>query len=491
MAEVAETIRPPESKPLTRLNLKMLKTHPYVSPAVRGLTAVLISGTALLFAGSAEAYHFDRGHFVPAFTPCEEGSANTATTNGIPACSPPVLLSNCAANPQTALNLGGTLAQDEKARSSYLLRAKGRRRTRHNEELRPDLESRIQLYGVRDCTGALYDGDVQVRMKLRIVRDDPTCTTGQCTLPDITHFISMPCDRGRCKVLGSLNNELAALGKPLLPLGQPYIMRVVEFDILDQAGSRFLTMGMQSSEGFRYANTITDETPWLSRLMKRMAHPLAPDSAFAYGASGTGGAGRAESRYIRAFHECDPDLTDTLTTDGQEACSSVPFSNCVDNPVSAVLPFVPPEGDHNTDGKAKIALSVKGENLAIRGRIHGMEDCRGVLYNGIVSQEATIRATVRDPSCALGICTTVDTVMFSSPSVLRNGEAFVKPNAKIPIEDLDVLPGASSQLNAEILSVQFQDPKGFPFLVGPGLLVRCNANRTPGDVGDGGFCFGN
>jgi hypothetical protein len=455
------------------------------------LAATLLVTASVLSAGTAQAYHFDRGHFVPAFATCEPGDANTATTHGIPACSPPVLLSNCSANPQTALNLGGTLLQDTSARSAYLLRAKGRRRTRNNEEFRPDLESRISLTGVRDCTGSLYDGDLQVRMLLRIVRDDPTCATGECTLPDLTHFISMPCDRGRCKVLGSLNQELAALGKPLLPLGQPYVMQVVSFDILDQAGARFLTTGLQSSDGFRYSNSLTDETPWLSRLMRKVGHKLAPKSAFAYGASGSGGAGRIESRYIRAFLECDAALTDTLTIDGQDACTAVPVSNCVDNPTSAVLPFVPPEGDHNTDGKAKIAISVKGDNLSIRGRIHGMQDCQGVLYNGIVSQVAEIRATVRDPSCALGICTTVDTILFSSPSVLRNGEAFVKPNSKIAVEDLQVLPNQSAQLNAEVLSVQFRDPQGYPFLVGPGLLVRCNANRKPGDVGDTGFCFGN
>ena len=85
---------------------------------------MLVTGFTLT-ATPALAEHFNRAAFIPSFEPCDPALANTATSNGVPACTPAVPTSNCVTDLDTALVVGA------KGGGAITYRQSGRRETQN------------------------------------------------------------------------------------------------------------------------------------------------------------------------------------------------------------------------------------------------------------------------------------------------------------------------------------------------------------------------
>ncbi len=451
--------------------------------------AVLATLVALLATGStARAHHFNRGHFVPAFRPCTAAQADTMTSHGVPACSSPVPLSDCAARPATALRVGA------EQRSSYTMEPKGRRRTRDNGGA-VDMDSRVGSSEITTCDGTPFTGTLKVEIVARMQRDDPACSTGHCTLPDFTYTHDLPCEHGICSMIGGANAGLVMSGLPPLPSDQTFRMFVVRAAILDLDGTPLLNTGMAVS-GATVAEvqggpgSAAAVTAWLSRVMGG----LLPEDAEAYGSTSIGAPRRNLTRLVQAFAPCDAGSTDTTTGDGQAACTTTVLSDCALDP-DAVNPVIPLNGNFIDTGKGKIDLGILGDAsdplLRTRGWIDGLQACDGKPFNGTIAVRAIVRATLLDPACTGGFCTTVDTPLVSGLVDVVDGGVESRQFDHLTL-DFPASEAATATLNAEIVKIEFLDPHGNPFMVGPSWLVRCNFSSTnPNQPGGEAFCFGN
>ncbi len=449
-----------------------------IKPAFPRTLALL--GAAVLLPLPAAAHHYNRGHFVRAYAACE--SPNTVTTAGIPACAPAALLSDCAADPAGALQL------DEPATSSITMMLTGRRHTRA-EDGQLVIESRFAAARVLRCDGSPYSGDVTVRVTVRMQRDDPACATGVCTLPDFNYHHTVPCVDGSCRSV----IEDPALDLPELPNDHGFAFHVVRVAMLDLSGNEFLADGMAFGEGLRELSPL--EVSFGRRLSDWIASALSPADAVAYGATGRGSPRRLTARQVRAFEACDPGSTDTTTSEGLPACSTVFLSNCDDNPLGAVVPRIPETGNFTDAGKGKLDIAVLPDSeplrLKSRGAADGLDDCSGAPYEGNATVAMRVKATLLDAACPGGTCTTVPTTMISGPVESIGGQIGKLSIAEGLAINLSTGPAVTA-VSAEILEVEIQDGSGNAFMFGPSLLARCNYNAgTPNEPGGEAFCFGN
>jgi hypothetical protein len=371
------------------------------------------------------------------------------------------------------------------------MRPKGRRRTRHNAG-HPDIDSRVKIGTVQRCNGERYQGQLPLEIRIRVTREDPKCTTEHCTLPDIAYVHPLNCRKGRCKVVASAAEAFQDKGLPTFPIDHPYTIQTISVRVLDLAGRPFLTTGLQVGGGFGLQVAKRwNASRWFGFLLH---HLMASErEAFAYGSTSFGPAVKLISRYAQGFSECSPAAADTMTGDGLPACTAVPLSNCDTDPDNAIVAPVPRTGHHNDDGKGKVNAQLKsgGEQLQITGWLRGLEDCDGRDYRGPLQIQAVVRATLGDPSCGSGGCTTINTPLFSTGIVAESGEQGLK-GLRFPLAAVGPFPGQAPAVSAEVLRVELLDRSGNSAVVGPSMLVRCNENSTQPNVAGGkAFCFGN
>lgn len=430
------------------------------------------------------AHHFNRGHFVRAYRPCTVATANTTTSNGVPACSPAVLLSDCATDPTTALQMG------KPGKSSLTMMPTGRRHTRADHG-HPTLESRFGLSRVLRCDGTPYSGALTVEVAVRVQRNDPVCNSGICTLPDATYTHQLTCSLGNCS--SSLADE--AVGLAPLPVDHGYTVQVVRVSVLDLAARQFLNMGIASTDdtgSLLYASSTPRDPQWWKDSILDL---LLPSDAEAYGATGTGYPKRYLARYVQAFEACDAGATDTLTGDGLAACTAVISSDCATNP-QAITPITPMSGNFTDNGKGKVDMGWRRKRdrskLSVGGAVDGIADCTGAPYTGTVGVRTSVRATVLDPACAGGNCTTVTTSFVSGTSEAKDGQ-LTKKALRDGTSGLYLSAGPEVvSVSAELVEAVLTDPTGAPFLFGPAFFVRCNFDAgTPNQPGGDAFCFGN
>jgi hypothetical protein len=442
---------------------------------LRRFACAAIAAIALVTSSRpAHAHHYNRGHFVTAYAPCLAQNANTHTTDGIAACSPPVPLSDCATQPATALRLNA------KGKTSILMHVSGRRRTRI--EGIPTIETRVLLRGVEDCAGSHFHGDLDVRTVLRVHSEDPSCTSGRCTWPDLVFTQTLSCGpSGSCKMRADASVALAAQGLPALPIEFGYTAEVVRLDVLDRAGVPFLAQGVGAGED-ALPQIAAARRPW--RWLAFMRALMATPEAHAYGANGTGPADELFARYVRSFAPCAPNDTNTTTSDGRPACVSVPLSDCALDPANAVVPVVPPGGNFEADtkGRGKLDVAVRSDEVLVAGYLRNLETCDAQGYTGPLGIEGTFRTTLRDAGCTGGACTTVDGPLIDASADITDGSATIAVG--VPFAALVGL-SAPTTFSAEALVVHLLDRSGNPALTGPALLVRCN------EVEGVPFCFGN
>jgi hypothetical protein len=437
--------------------------------------ALLAALAALLDPRLAHATHFNRGHFVTPYEPCSPLTSNTATSDGVPACSPPVPLSNCATSPDKALRLGPDSS------TSLKMEVSGRRLTTF--EGVPTVETRVILNGIEDCAGGRYEGSLILHTVLRVHSLDPACLTGLCTLPDISYTQEFPCVHGRCRLNGDSWDDFTEQGIPHLPIDHGYTAEVITLEILDRGGQPFLVQGIGSRNNA--VMMMAGKSPawrWLAGLRDL----ISPREAFAYGATGSGPPLELRMRYVHSYAPCLPGQTNTTTADGQAACVSVPMSNCALDPGNAVVVTVPTEGNYHSDGAGKgkvIAEVSQGRaDLVLSGPIRTLTSCSGAPYTGPLRMEGLFRTTVLDAACTGGACTTVDGPLLGWTVHAKDGSCHLAE--RVPFEDLHGLPG-STEFGAEVLAIHFLDRSGNAVLTGPTMLVRCNPQT------DGLFCFGN
>jgi hypothetical protein len=432
----------------------------------------------------AAAVHYNRGAFVPAFQACDAAVANTRTTRGIPACTPPVRVSDCAKDPVGALRLRPD------AKSGFLYRNTGRRETRANHG-DVDIQARIVVTGVETCTGAPYSGSLDAEILLRMYREDRACDTGRCVLPDFAYRHRLACESGRCELRrGSADQALLALGLPELPSDMFYSIRYLRFAVLDRAGRVLFANGLQSSRQSIVTLARAAETKsWLERLRgsTRLAAVLgwlAPRIANAYVQTTPNIAKRLLTRYVQAHAPCSRETANTATREGLPACTAVTLSDCRADPDNAIVAVVPVE--HRTmDGRGKFLYELRGDRLQIKGHLAGIENCAAQPYEGVLTLRMTVRSTLDDPACGAAGCTATDTSMLDLPLVLAEGE--VALDETLALDMVGPFPGGAKVVDYEIVGTEILDRSGNVALEGPSTLVRCN----PIDAATGGFCYGN
>ncbi len=425
----------------------------------------------------ALAEHFNRATFIPAYQRCDPALANATTSNGVAACTPAVPVSNCATDAPTALVLGG------RGGGAITYRQSGRREAQVADGA-VDLLTKVALKDVRLCSGKRFSGNVTLAISLRMFRQDSVCGASGCVIPEFTLLKSLPCKRGRCKLVFRANELLAADGKPPFPSDQVFTSVFPSIKVLDRANRPFLTLGLQAGRR-RLVARATDSSSiraWLTRLLQRIA---TPSPAYAYVTTVAGRASLSLSRYVQAYEPCDPGATDVVTSDGVAACSPVPLSNCSTDPDNAIRVTLNVAEDTNT-GRGKVNLTVKKTLVKIRGDIAGIERCDGTPYSGPLQLDIRGSATLDDPQCGTDLCTTVETTVFGMPIDLTGGQEVIK--AKRDLSTLGPFPGSASTLNLELTTGRMLDRSGNVALVAPASLVRCSQHITAAGTP---FCFSN
>lgn len=392
----------------------------------------------------AGAEHHNRGNHVFAAAPCAPGSANTATSTGVPACSPAVRASDCVAEPTDALSGG---------RSRFVSVPLGRTKTPSHGTT--DVRTRFQAADVLRCGSGRFDGTLGAPIIVRVTAEDPACAGEHCTLPDLSITDPMDCRNGACRMVF---NATGGVTPAPLPVGLPWSGTFVQWNVLDPVGAPFMRLGLivgvpQGNEPIR----MPAEGPmW-------------------------------EGRFVQAFAPCLPGSEDTVTGEGIPACSQPrPLSDCTTDPGHAV--GVAPDTGLNyggSPGKGKVGLKVNAARTeAYFRRLHfsGLLDCAGNPYQGTLDLVARVRATLADSACSGGFCTAVDTDV-RLPIAITDGQIKGK-NFAFPLAAAFRTGSSTAPLNAEILRFDLRDTADNPIMIGPGYLIRC-------DRANPGACFGN
>lgn len=452
----------------------------------KGSLLALALAAACMRPQPAAAKHYNLGAFVPAYVPCTQATANTQTTNGVPACAPAVPLSNCDTDPDTALKLS------PKLRSAFTYRNTGRRETVANGRV-VDVLTRVVVEGVQTCDSRPFTGRLEVQATARMVDTSDACVTGECVRPDFSWKHGIDCVDGKCSLArSSANATFAEQGRPLLPSHRPYAMRFSRFAILDRAGRVVATSGLQMGRPETERRTaMIDSESWIRRLLDpfgifdatERGRWLAPRSAYAYEQTAPGTAQRLLARYTQAYPECSVENTDAVM-DGGPVCTGVPLSNCAIDPDNAVVAVVP-DHEHTREGRGKFHLRLQGQSLRIAGQVVGLHDCGGRLLNGSLQLRGIAQVTLSDPACGAEPCTTVDVAFFETP--LRIVDGGVPESATLPLSSLGPFPGPATYATFDVSKLQLLDRAGNVALEGPSTFVRCN----PHDPGTDPFCYGN
>lgn len=386
--------------------------------------------------GRVEAHHHDKGDYVTAMRPCSPSLANTATSEGVPACSPPSPLSDCAASPATAMRFEGG------GRGHYIVRPTGRFLTR-NRDYVVDIDANLRFAGLEACDGSSIGGNWPMAMRLRMTLQDPACQGGICTLPDVTILSPLSCFGRSCRAKVLTTSFIdPILGMQRIPSEFPWTAELLSLSLHDGAGNPVASQGVL----FGTAN--------------RVGFP--------------GIANAWEARMVRAYAPCDPASADTTTSDGFRACSNPrPLSNCDEDPEGAI------EVGQLGKGKLRVKAGKSGDGV-LKGRFTGLLDCSGNEFTGSLRVAIVMRITLEDPACAGGWCTTVDTT-FEVPMEVSGGTGTLKR-----VKLTGVPRGSGKLVNAEIIRAEVRDRMGRAVLAGHGFFVRCNP-RGGGRV----FCYGN
>jgi hypothetical protein len=413
----------------------------------RFVLASLTTGlVAVLAAPAARAEHHNRGNHVLAAAPCLPGAANTATSTGVPACSPPLPRSSCVVQPADGVAMTG--------RSKFMTVPLGRTATPWYWTTY--VVSTFQSTGMVDCDGQRFGGAVQAPIVARITTDDPACTGGRCTLPDSAAPFTVDCKRGLC------DERYYSFGGPTpppFPAGRPWTAVILGWSVLDSGGVPVLNPGLMI--GYRNGT-------------EPITFPLQSPNW--------------EGRFVQAYEPCLPGTEDTTTSEGFPACSSPrPLSSCAVDPAGAVDVERPTGTNYDgARGKGKLEMATdptRSEAFLRHAKFDALLTCTGAPYQGPLTLVATVRATLADPACAGGYCTTVDTEV-RMPVTAFAGRVKVL-DTLFPMAAAFRAVRSADPLNVEILGFDLRDRADRPIMSGPGYLVRCDRAGNPDS------CFGN
>jgi hypothetical protein len=401
---------------------------------------------ALVSPPAARAEHHNWGKHVLAAAACPAASANTATSTGVAACSPPARRSDCGADPTNALAFLGT--------SRFRTAPNGRTLT--PSQSTTDVNTSFRIRRIVDCQSSQFGAALEAPLRVRITTNDPTCAGGWCTLPDLDIPFAIGCRNGVCR-----GKHFATEGPtpPPVPLSLPWSGPLLSWNVRDPAGTPLTAIGLLL--GFPQGNE---------------AIPFPAEAV------------NWEGRFVQAFAPCAPGTEDTVTTAGAPACSQPrPLSDCSTDPTHAVKVSAGGGGNYfGSPGKGKVGLALdplRTEVFIRHVKFSGLLDCAENPYQGVLTLVALVRATLVDPACAGGLCTTVDTEV-RLPLSVADGKVGGR-KLTFPLASTFRSGNTTAPLNAEIVSFDLRDASDNPVMTGPGYLVRCDRSGNPTS------CFGN
>lgn len=418
----------------------------------RALLCVPMVVAAMAWPGSASAKHFTHLQYVRAYQQCTAETANTTTAAGVPACSPPKLLSDCADDPLNARKFG------PRGQGRLEMRAFGRKLTIVNGE--PDIRTQFKLRDVRDCSDQTPVGtELTAELGLRLAVEDEACG-GVCTTPDFSIDYTIPVGRKSAKldIRGTNQEVLLPDGQTPIPSSVPWDAEILSLYILDPSGNRFLAPGL-------FAGSASAAALDLQALKARFY----------------------EVKPAEAFEECAAEDATIAGPNGFDACPGVSLSSCESSPDTALtlgLRRRPETQGGTRSGAWHMKSARRGRPEANSdGVLKFIMDCStGDRYTGPLTMEFDLRVSYHGGACGGSACTPVDRTARLDFN-MSNGNMDFDPS----LESLLAAAGLPSLATAapatvELFGVRALDKAGNPFAVFPSMRLACSP--------DTGFCFG-